>query len=72
MGTTNANTGTEYHEVESSSAPGVQAILVQTDAGGRVVLVRADLDSLVLTDRDDGQKYNVFIVAGRVYIEPVS
>lgn len=72
VGTTNANTGTEYHEVESSSDPGVQAILVQTDAGGRVVLVRADLDSLVLTDRDDGQKYNIFINAGRVYIEPVS
>lgn len=68
----NATTGgVQTHAVSASSNPGAQAILLKTDAGGRVILVRADLDSLVLTDRATDIQYNVFINNGLMYIEPI-
>ena len=69
--TINFNDGTETHEVDASSDPGAQAYLLETDASGRLILVRVDLTSLVLTDRNDAVKYNIFIENGRMYIEPV-
>lgn len=67
----NFNNGTETHAVDASSDPGPQAYLLKTDAGGRLVLFRADLDSLVLTDRTTAEKYNVFVDSGLMFIEPV-
>ena len=77
-GTLNATTfnahagGSEYHAIEASSNPGPQVYLLKTDAGGRLVLTRADLGSLVLTDRTTAQKYNIFLNNGKMFIEPIS
>jgi hypothetical protein len=69
--TINFNNGVETHLIDASSNPGPQVYLLKTDAGGRIVLVRADLDSLVLTDRATDIQYNVFINNGLMYIEPI-
>ena len=71
VSSTNSNTGTERHEIDSSYDPGAQAYLLQTGPAGQVVLVRAYLDSLVLTDRVTAQQYNVFLSNGQMFIEPI-
>ena len=70
--TINTNvSGSEYHAIDASSDPGPQVYLLKTDVGGRIVLVRADLDSLVLTDRTTLQQYNIFLDNGQMFIEPI-
>lgn len=67
----NFNNGIETHAVDASSNPGVQTYLLKTDAGGRVILARIDLDNLILTDRITSEQYNIFLSNGKMFIEPI-
>ncbi len=68
----NATTGgVEYHAVEASAAPGAAASLLKSSPAGKVTLVTGEFTNLYLTDRDSGQKYNIFIDDGLMFVEPV-
>ncbi len=69
--TSNFNNGTETHAIDASSDPGPQVYLLKTNPGGAITLVRAYLDSLVLTDRTTSQQYNVFLNNGKMFIEAI-
>lgn len=68
----NATTsGTETHAVSASAAPGAAASLLKSSPAGGIELVTGEFTNLILTDRDDGQAYNIFIDNGVMFIEPV-
>lgn len=68
----NATTGgVQTHAVAASAAPGAAASLLKSSPAGGIELVTGEFTNLILTDRDDGQAYNIFIDNGVMFIEPV-
>lgn len=72
VSSTNANNGTETHAIETSNNPGQQAMILATDAQGRLILHQLTIThGLIFTDRTTGQTYNLYVDNGRGYFEPV-